>query len=457
MAEKHVHEDDDWAYVPSALKEGVTVENMREGTVLELQPASDANETEQSTDFEAAKMMENLRLDLLDGGEDEDDNDMECKLPFERMALKMEAVTEDRLVLKKVMKPGAGPVVKAGSGVNFHYNAYLEMADEPFDSTRLRGYPHRCLLDDMIIPGLSLAVATMRKGEIARVLVWPQYAFGRMGCPPRIPANAVILYEVELLYIVDGKDALQLPEYNQEGDCRHLPFPALLERCAAKRCNGKTFYDDGKFLHALNCYSSAIKVIEDARTMNDEEDRQRNEMLLGLYNNASVCCIKTGKANMAISYGKRALLIDPKNARAFFRVGVGLKMQGEFNTAAKYLRQALAVEPNEQAIIRELRNVNVLKQQFQVEEAAMCKRMFGTSTPESDKKKDDLASLVTSQIQEKIRETLEKHKAMTPTSKPIPFTTGFTNAHFTYIRALADRMGLRCEDMPEAGVKVHFD
>ncbi|KAH9361739.1 hypothetical protein HPB48_005108 [Haemaphysalis longicornis] len=138
---------DDWAYVPSALKEAVTVEKVREGTVLELQPSAGNDEAEQSRGFEAANMMENLRLDFLHGGEeaDDDDDNMEFKLPFERMALKMEPVTKDRLVLKKVMKPGAGLVVKAGSGVSFHYNAYLEMSDEPFDSTRLRGYPHRCL------------------------------------------------------------------------------------------------------------------------------------------------------------------------------------------------------------------------------------------------------------------------------------------------------------------------
>ncbi|XP_077542078.1 inactive peptidyl-prolyl cis-trans isomerase FKBP6-like isoform X1 [Haemaphysalis longicornis] len=452
---------DDWAYVPSALKEAVTVEKVREGTVLELQPSAGNDEAEQSKGFEAANMMENLRLDFLHGGEeaDDDDDNMEFKLPFERMALKMEPVTKDRLVLKKVMKPGAGLVVKAGSGVSFHYNAYLEMSDEPFDSTRLRGYPHRCLLDDMIIPGLSLAVATMRKGEVARVLVGPQYAFGPMGCPPRIPANATILYEVELLHIVDGQDALELTGYTPEGEGRHLPFPVLLERCAAKRSNGKTFYDEGKHLHALKCYSSAIRAMEEVRTGNEQEDRQRSEMLLGLYNNASLCCIKTGKAGMAIGYAKRALLIAPKNARALFRVGVGLKMQGEFTDAARYLRRALAEEPNEQTIIRELRSVDSLKRQFDLEEAAMCRRMFGAGATGSDGKKDSATegSGVSPQIQQKIRETLEEHKGRTPPSKPIPFTTGFSEAHFDYIRALSARLGLRCEDMPGVGVKVHFD
>lgn len=98
----------------------------------------------------------------------------------------------------------------------------------------------------MIIPGLFLAVATMRKGEVARVLVGPQYAFGPKGCPPRIPANATILYEVELLHIVDGQDALELTGYAPDGESRNLPFPTLLEVSA----HGMALTDIPSVLHS---------------------------------------------------------------------------------------------------------------------------------------------------------------------------------------------------------------
>ncbi len=41
-----------------------------------------------------------------------------------------------------------------------------------------------------VIPGWDMGVATMRKGELARFLVGPPYAFGLFGCPPRIPPDA---------------------------------------------------------------------------------------------------------------------------------------------------------------------------------------------------------------------------------------------------------------------------
>lgn len=52
--------------------------------------------------------------------------------------------------------------------------------------------------------GLELGLLTMKKGEFSRFLFKPQYAYGNMGCPPRIPADAVVLYEVEVLDFLDS-------------------------------------------------------------------------------------------------------------------------------------------------------------------------------------------------------------------------------------------------------------
>ena len=37
----------------------------------------------------------------------------------------------------------------------------------------------------------DVGVATMRKAELARFLIKPDWAYGRLGCPPRIPPDAV--------------------------------------------------------------------------------------------------------------------------------------------------------------------------------------------------------------------------------------------------------------------------
>ena len=35
-----------------------------------------------------------------------------------------------------------------------------------------------------------MGLASMQRTELARFLIRPEYAFGEMGCPPRIPPNA---------------------------------------------------------------------------------------------------------------------------------------------------------------------------------------------------------------------------------------------------------------------------
>ena len=41
-----------------------------------------------------------------------------------------------------------------------------------------------------VIPGWEVAVKSMRRNERSQFLIAPDYAFGPMGCPPRIPPNA---------------------------------------------------------------------------------------------------------------------------------------------------------------------------------------------------------------------------------------------------------------------------
>jgi len=49
-------------------------------------------------------------------------------------------------------------------------------------------------------------VETMKKGEICKVTLKPEYAYGASGSPPKIPANATLIFEIELISWDDDKD-----------------------------------------------------------------------------------------------------------------------------------------------------------------------------------------------------------------------------------------------------------
>ncbi len=80
-------------------------------------------------------------------------------------------VTGDKGVMKRIIQTGIGPVMPEGCVVRgrcgfieliiikivvraVHYNGYLEYADEPYDSTRLRSQPLKIRLGNQeVIPG----------------------------------------------------------------------------------------------------------------------------------------------------------------------------------------------------------------------------------------------------------------------------------------------------------------
>ncbi|GFO01595.1 peptidylprolyl isomerase [Plakobranchus ocellatus] len=43
----------------------------------------------------------------------------------------------------------------------------------------------------------------MRKHEVSRFLIQPEYAYGEHGCPPRIPPNAILIFDVEVMHFVE--------------------------------------------------------------------------------------------------------------------------------------------------------------------------------------------------------------------------------------------------------------
>lgn len=60
---------------------------------------------------------------------------------------------------------------------------------------------------DITLMGLEIGLLTMKKGEVARFVFTPDYAYGRQGCPPLIPPNATVMFEVEVLDFLDSDES----------------------------------------------------------------------------------------------------------------------------------------------------------------------------------------------------------------------------------------------------------
>lgn len=94
---------------------------------------------------------------------------------------------------------GTGTEAAAGKTVAVHYTGTLEDGKK-FDSSLDRGQPFVFLLGrGQVIRGWDQGIAGMKVGGKRRLEIEPSLAYGARGYPPVIPANATLIFEVELL------------------------------------------------------------------------------------------------------------------------------------------------------------------------------------------------------------------------------------------------------------------
>ncbi|PSN51301.1 hypothetical protein C0J52_05298 [Blattella germanica] len=176
--------------------------------------------------------------------------------------------------------------VDLGAHVTIHYNAYVEYGDDPYDSTRLRDSPQRLKLNGGgMIPGLDIAIATMKQGETSRFLIHPDLGYGKCGCPPRIPPTT----------------------------------------CLRK------------------LYKKAVHSLEKCHLKDEEEEKQQRKTLLKLYVNLAVCYNKQVNPKMACIIFGRALIVLSDYREAQRRLLAAKKLEPNNKEITEELKRLIRI------------------------------------------------------------------------------------------------------------------
>jgi len=103
------------------------------------------------------------------------------------------------------VKPGTGPVPKAGQTVTVNYTGWLFVdgkKGKKFDSSLDRNEPFSFPLGQgQVIKGWDEGLATMHVGGKRTLIIPPDLGYGASGAGGDIPPGATLIFDVELLSV----------------------------------------------------------------------------------------------------------------------------------------------------------------------------------------------------------------------------------------------------------------
>lgn len=120
---------------------------------------------------------------------------------LEQNAARDEVVSTASGLQYEVIERGTGPKPGPSSTVRVNYTGML-IDGTKFDSSLDRGEPAQFPLNG-VIPGWTEALQLMNVGSTYRIYVPPDLAYGEGGAPPVIGPNATLIFDIELLEIVE--------------------------------------------------------------------------------------------------------------------------------------------------------------------------------------------------------------------------------------------------------------
>lgn len=288
----------------------------------------------------------------------EDEDTYDESQPFELIGKKMQDIIPDGKVKKRILREGNGLVIPDLSMVTVNYNSYLEHNDEPFDSTYIRKKPFVFRLNSgETLPGLDIGVSTMKVNEKAQFIIHPDYAYGKFGCPDRIPPNAYILFEVELKSFSNSGATVT---YHSLDEKEQKSFAEIYKYAAGLCSKGNEYFKKRMYKLAMREYNTAVSKLEFCELPTYNEQEQQQKLLLRLYINLAItysmlneprkCCTFCNK----IYYITRGTTLQIP-AKVYFHNARALIRLSDFDKAKQKLKKAKSMEPNNPEISQEFK------------------------------------------------------------------------------------------------------
>jgi peptidylprolyl isomerase len=247
---------------------------------------------------------------------------------------------QDGGILKKILQvaPDAalGPPPD-GYEVSAHYTGRLESDGTKFDSSVDRGKPFTFTIGQgQVIKGWDQGFASMKVGEKAILKCTPSYAYGATGSPPKIPPNATLDFEVELLGF---KEKLK-EKWEMSAEERTIVAKRL-------KTEGTDLFQKEQYSEACNKYIDAANYAIDEGIQDEDVPSEESPLYVSCWLNAAMCHIKNKEWSDAVQACHHVLKVPDVQddtmskvkayyRRGFSRLKLGLMKESKEDLMAAY-------------------------------------------------------------------------------------------------------------------------
>ena len=158
-----------------------------------------------------------------------------------------------------------------------------------------------------------------------------------------------------------GKDSIESDEssfhasdYEDEAGYDPDKDPTeMISKATSHKEEGNSHFKSGDLVRASRSYKKGASLL---KPLNEENagDEQVKALLVTLQTNLSMCCLKQNKPKLSLDVASKALEVDSKNVKAYYRRAMAHKKLGDLKSAKRDLREALKVDPSNSSVKKEL-------------------------------------------------------------------------------------------------------
>ncbi|KAI8847554.1 hypothetical protein BC829DRAFT_396136 [Chytridium lagenaria] len=278
-----------------------------------------------------------------------------------------EPISQGSAIRKRIVKEGNGDgIVKAlkllvRSPSMFNYTGYVWPDGPKFDSSYDRKRPFRFRIGTgEVIEAWDEGIIGMKIGEHSQLICPPELAYGKLGNPPTIPPNATLIFEIEVVKFDPPED----------------PISVKLSDAKAAKEEGNLYFKSGDFAQAVAAYQRGVDRMEYTWGAEPSEAIESKAVRLALNLNLAAASLKTKDPKIAVAAAERAILLDGKSVKAYFRLGQAKADLALWEDAYQAMDKAAMLDPRDAAIPKERQRIENLEKEVMIKEKNLYKKMF---------------------------------------------------------------------------------